>query len=76
VEQSLWATSPADGTGAGALALVREQKERVRELVDRRKQLGFPVPEGCERWWLEYEAHSAERPSGLPATPAGAPGRS
>jgi predicted acylesterase/phospholipase RssA len=69
LEESLWANSPTDGTGAGALALVREQKERVRDLVDRRKQLGFAVPEGCEAWWLDYEAHTAERPPGLPPVP-------
>ena len=50
LEESLWAeerrgTPTAE---AGTLALVREQKERVRDLVERRKQLGFPVPDGCE----------------------------
>ena len=59
-----------DGTDAGTMALVREQKERVRALVDQRKQLGFPVPEGCEAWWLDYEAHTAEAPPGLPPAPA------
>ena len=63
LEESLWANSPTDGTGAGALALVREQKERVRELVDRRKQLGFPVPDGCEAWWLDYEAPRGGAPA-------------
>ena len=50
---------------------MREQKECVRDLLDRRKQLGFPVPDGCETWWSEYEAHTAPRPAGLPPRPAG-----
>ncbi len=69
LEESLWAKGRVDGTEAGTLALVREQKERVRELVDRRKQLGFLLPDGCEAWWGEYEVHVAERPRGLPARP-------
>jgi hypothetical protein len=40
-------------------------------LVDRRKQLGFPVPDGCEDWWTGYEAHTAERPQGLPVPSSG-----
>ena len=78
LEESLWTSTPTgatDATDAGTLALLREQKERVRVLVDRRKQLGFPVPEGCEDWWLEYEVHTAERPAGLAATPIGPDGR-
>jgi predicted acylesterase/phospholipase RssA len=69
LEESLWAEERKRGpsTDAGALALVREQKERVRELVERRKQLGFPVPDDCEDWWTEYEGHSAERPERLPS---------
>ena len=46
------------------------QKSRVRQLVERRKQLGFAVPDGCEAWWSEYETHAAERPPGLPSRPA------
>ena len=71
LEESLWAASPRQDASdhAGTLALVREQKERVRELVDRRKQLGFPVPDGCETWWTEYEAHTGARPAGLPPSP-------
>jgi hypothetical protein len=71
LEEALWAESRDDPSEAGTLALVREQKERVRDLVDRRKQLGFPVPDGCEEWWLEYEAHTAERPERLPGLAAG-----
>ena len=72
LEESLWATGTRqDPNAAGTLALVREEKERVRELVDRRKQLGFPVPDGCEAWWSEYEAHTAPRPAGLPPRPSG-----
>jgi hypothetical protein len=69
LEASLWADEhkkDPDGM-AGALALVREQKERVRELVERRKQLGFPVPDDCESWWTEYEVHTGERPARLPS---------
>ncbi len=69
LEESLWARRRVEGTDAGTMALVREEKERVRVLVDRRKQLGFPVPEGCEAWWLDYEVHTAERPPGLPPAP-------
>jgi NTE family protein len=69
-EDSLWSMERLDGSEAGTLALVREQKERVRELVDRRKQLGFPVPDGCEAWWTEYEAHAGEPPTGLPLHPS------
>ncbi len=75
LEESLWAANPSDGTDAGTLALVREQKERVRALVDQRKQLGFPVPEGCDAWWLEYEAHTTERPARLSTRPMGTDGR-
>ena len=60
------------GDGAGTLALVREQKEKVRALVERRKHLGFPVPDGCETWWTDYESHTAARPGGLPPSPSGA----
>ena len=67
--------SSPERDGAGTLALVREQKEKVRALVDRRKQLGFPVPDGCEAWWTEYEAHAAVRPDGLPPSPAPPPRR-
>ena len=59
---------------ATTLALVREQKERIRDLVDRRKQLGFPIPEGCADWWSEYEVHTAERPPWLPSAPSTATG--
>ena len=72
LEESLWAPTPRQDASdhAGTLALVREQKERVRELLDRRKQLGFPVPDGCEAWWTEYEAHTTARPRGLPPRPS------
>lgn len=69
LEESLWATERNGDVGAqaGGLALVREQKERVRELVERRKTLGFPVPDDCEAWWSEYEGHAGERPARLPS---------
>ena len=72
LEETLW-----EGTGAGlevtagTLSLVREQKDRVRTVVETRKQLGFPVPAGCEVWWTEYEAHGRPRPEQLPTWPAG-----
>jgi hypothetical protein len=69
LEESLWSAGRDDGSTAGTLALVREQKEVVRALVDRRKQLGFPMPDGCEAWWNEYEAHTRTRPDGLPSSP-------
>jgi NTE family protein len=69
LEASLWAEERMRDPDAvaGAMALVREQKERVRELVEQRKQLGFPVPDDCEAWWSEYEGHTGERPSHLPS---------
>jgi predicted acylesterase/phospholipase RssA len=69
LEESLWFTerNGDPSAEAGALALVREQKERVRNLVERRKQLGFPVPDDCEAWWTEYEGHNVERPARLPS---------
>ena len=69
LEESLWTGSP-EGDGAGALALVREQKGKVRALLERRKQLGFPVPVACETWWTDYEAHTTARPDGLAPSPA------
>ena len=71
LEESLWAMPTVDGTGAGTMALVREQKDRVRELVVQRKCMGFPVPEGCDAWWLTYEAHTGTAPTGLPSSPEG-----
>jgi predicted acylesterase/phospholipase RssA len=68
LESRLWLTAPID-LEPGDLALLREHKELVRDLVDQRKQLGFPVPDGCEAWWSEYEAHTQERPEHLPARP-------
>jgi NTE family protein len=69
LEESLWTaerTSAADNE-PGTLALVREQKDRVRDLVEQRKQLGLPVPDGCEAWWTEYESHAGEPPARLPS---------
>jgi predicted acylesterase/phospholipase RssA len=73
LEEDLWAQTRPDGSTAGTLALVRELKGQVRELVDHRKQLGFPVPEGCAAWWSAYEVHSGECPAHLPAGPAAGP---
>ena len=69
LEESLWGAR-ADHADPGTLALVREQKVRIHQLVDQRKQLGFPIPEGCAAWWSDYEAHTAERPAWLPDDPS------
>jgi NTE family protein len=69
LETELWSMAKPDGSESGKLALVREHKTTVRDLVDRRKQLGFPVPDGCEAWWNEYEAHTADPPEWLPTRP-------
>jgi NTE family protein len=71
LEEDLWHTAPTEEAAiAGTLSLVREHKERVRATVEQRKQLGFPVPAGCEAWWTEYEAHVQPRPGHLPASPS------
>ncbi len=73
LEHSLWAATkmPKDANAvAGTLSLVREQKERVRAAVEQRKQLGFPLPDGCAAWWTEYEHHVEPCPAHLPVTPA------
>ena len=67
LEEMLW--SDPNGPDPGTMALVREQKIRVRQLMERRKQLGFPVPDGHEAWWTEYETHNTAPPAGLPGTP-------
>jgi predicted acylesterase/phospholipase RssA len=70
LEESLW-TAPSAGAQAdpGTVALLRQLKHEISRLVDRRKQLGFPLPEGCEDWWSDYEAHGGQRPPGLPTCP-------
>jgi predicted acylesterase/phospholipase RssA len=71
LEEELWAAGRgAAGSTAGTMALLRELKEQVYRAVDGRKQLGFPVPEGCETWWTEYEAHIGVRPANLAPSPA------
>jgi predicted acylesterase/phospholipase RssA len=71
-EEKLWGNAPlARGTEAGICALLRECKLAVRDLVDQRKQLGFPVPDGCEEWWTEYEVHAVGPPAHLPSRPLG-----
>jgi NTE family protein len=70
LEEDLWHETPTGNSSvAGSLSLVREQKERVRDALVQRKQLGFPVPEGCDAWWTEYEAHTRPRPGSLPPAP-------
>ncbi len=60
LEETVWA---GDRIGAdadpGTLSLLRELKREVHELVDQRKQLGFPVPDGCEEWWTGHETHGS-----------------
>jgi NTE family protein len=68
LEETLWVSAAAGSIAPGSLALLREIKETIGELMDQRKQLGFPVPEGCGAWWSEYEVHGPA-PSGLPACP-------
>ncbi|HEX3793781.1 MAG TPA: patatin-like phospholipase family protein [Acidimicrobiales bacterium] len=70
LEETLWGNDQVTAQGqAGALALLREIKEQIYTVVDQRKQLGFPVPEGCEAWWTEYEVHGGLRPADLPPCP-------
>jgi hypothetical protein len=70
LEETLWTSTPSsDDMAAGTFALLRELKEQAFRAVDQRKQLGFPVPEGCEAWWAEYEVHGGLRPVNLPACP-------
>jgi hypothetical protein len=68
IEERLW-RSPAGDAVAGDLALLRECKDRIHDIADQRKQLGYPLPEGCESWWTEYEIHSIARPGHLPPAP-------
>ena len=72
LEEEVWERARSEEIAtAGRLSLVREQKERVRAAVEQRKLLGFPVPDGCEAWWTEYEVHGRPRPAYLPARPTG-----
>jgi predicted acylesterase/phospholipase RssA len=71
-EEKLWnAFSLSGDVEAGICALLRECKLRIRQLVDERKQLGYPVPDGCEAWWTGYEIHDQPRPAHLPEEPLG-----
>jgi NTE family protein len=70
LEESLWrAPSREPQADAGTLALLRQLKHEVWRLVDHRKQLGFPVPDGCDVWWSDYEVHDGTPPSQLPRCP-------
>jgi hypothetical protein len=58
LEETIWESDRAvDGADAGTIAVLRELKAQVYEIVDKRKQLGFPVPDDCEAWWTGYEVH-------------------
>jgi len=71
VEEGLWSAGVVNpAADVGTLALLRDLKVRVIEAVECRKQLGFPVPEGCEAWWSDYEVHTGERPANLPPCPS------
>ncbi|HEY1827053.1 MAG TPA: patatin-like phospholipase family protein [Acidimicrobiales bacterium] len=61
----------ADGTEvhSGDLALLREHKRHIRDILDARKQLAYPLPDSCDTWWSAYELHNAERPEWLAAVP-------
>jgi len=69
LEEELWTAPGRPAQSAGMLALVREKKRRVRDRLDRRKQLGFPVPDDCQAWWAEYEVHTTPRPDWLAPEP-------
>jgi predicted acylesterase/phospholipase RssA len=69
LEARLWLSVEGGPNVAGDLALLREHKARIRDIVEARKQLGYPVPDACERWWTEYEVHDGPRPTHLPRTP-------
>jgi predicted acylesterase/phospholipase RssA len=74
LEERLWAPAKDRSGDAGTLSLVREQKQRVKAIVEQRKQLGYPVPDDCESWWTDYELHTAERPATLPSMPGSVAG--
>jgi hypothetical protein len=60
LEETVWAGDRIDAAAdPGTLSLLRELKREVHELVDQRKQLGFPVPDGCEEWWTRHETHGS-----------------
>lgn len=60
LEETVWAGDRMDAVAdPGTLSLLRELKREVHELVDQRKQLGFPVPDGCEEWWTRHETHGS-----------------
>jgi predicted acylesterase/phospholipase RssA len=70
LEESLWTAPSASGQAdAGTVALLRQLKHEIARVIDRRKQLGFPVPDGCEAWWSDFETHSGQRPPNLPTCP-------
>jgi NTE family protein len=71
LEETLWSQSTErTRPDAGSLALLRQHKEQIYRLMDQRKQLGFPIPDGCEAWWTEYETHNGAPAEGLPPCPA------
>ena len=70
LEDEIWSAGQFDAVSdAGAWAQLRDLKSRIRDVVDQRKQLGFPVPDDCASWWTEFEVHAEPRPSHLPTCP-------
>jgi hypothetical protein len=63
LEEDLWA---AGGATDEELRRLRDLKVRVRAAMQRRTALGLAAPDGAERWHVGYEAHTGERPAGLP----------
>jgi NTE family protein len=58
LEETVWDVDRmSQDADAGTISLLRELKRQVHDIVDQRKQLGFPVPDGCEAWWTGYEVH-------------------
>jgi predicted acylesterase/phospholipase RssA len=74
LEEAMWATGRRGETvEPGTLALLRERKDEIADAVAQRKHLGFPVPDGCETWWTQYEVHGGFKPTNLPPCPCPCP---
>jgi hypothetical protein len=63
-EEELWA---GRAVRAGDVERLRDIKRTVREGVQVREKLGLATPPDADRWWSQYEVHTAPRPAGLPA---------
>jgi len=70
LEETLWASPLGNAQAdAGTLAVLVRHKQEISRVLDQRKQLGFPLPEGCDAWWSDYEMHEGLRPPNLPTCP-------